>query len=236
MMDILTSRTLLYPAANKIKKMKRIPEAIRDMFGIESAAESKFLADKANSFKRNGLLKVEQEYGIQRSATYIDKDQEAVLFNALLLSSVFTDPKQVKKIFDDQAVRAEAAQTLRAMLLNRTTVCGMALASAETTLLVTSLEGNFDLYTEKLPNPFETLPQMLLGPHTNLLNALLAQALVLDPVDSVLAAWVAGDIESAYQLANKIDNSEPVAPFLEMVRSRYHELQRLSKLLDDFFK
>jgi hypothetical protein len=58
---------------------------------------------------------------------------------------------------------------------------------------------------------------------------------VLEPVDSVLAAWVAGDIERAYQLANKIDNSEPVTPFLDMVRSRYHGLQRLSKLLGDFF-
>ncbi|WP_221796213.1 hypothetical protein [Oceanobacter mangrovi] len=215
--------------------MKRIPEAIRDMFGIESAAESKFLADKANSFHRNKLFKVEKKSGVQRATTYISKEQEVVLFNALLLNSVFTDPKQVKQIFENPKARADAAETLRSMLLNRTTVCGMALASAETTLLVTSLEGNFDLYTEKLPNPFETLPQMLLGPHTNLLNALLAQASVLDPVDSVLAAWVAGDIERAYQLANKIDNSEPVAPFLDMVRNRYHELQRFSKLLDDFF-
>ncbi|MCY0965163.1 hypothetical protein [Parathalassolituus penaei] len=214
--------------------MKRIPEAIRDLFGIESAADSKFLADKANSFKRNGLLDVKLEHGVQRSATYIDKDQETVLFNALLLSAVFTDPKHVKKIFDEPIVRAEAAQTLSAMLLQRTTVCGMALSSAEATLLVTALEGDFDLYGQKLPNPFETLPQMLLGPHTNLLNALLAQAAALDPVDSVLAAWVAGDIENAYRLANEINNSEPVAPFLEMVKKRYHELQRLSRLLKSF--
>lgn len=214
--------------------MKRIPEAIRDLFGIESAADSKFLADKANSFKRNGLLDVKLEHGVQRSATYIDKDQETVLFNALLLSAVFTDPKHVKKIFDEPIARAEAAQTLSAMLLHRTTVCGMALSSAEATLLVTALEGDFDLYGQKLPNPFETLPQMLLGPHTNLLNALLAQAAALDPVDSVLAAWVAGDIENAYRLANEINNSEPVAPFLEMVKKRYHELQRLSRLLKSF--
>jgi hypothetical protein len=215
--------------------MKKIPEAIRSLFGIESAVDSKFLADKANSFQRNGLLKVHKERGVQRASVFIDNEQEIVLFNALLLSSVFTDPKYVKQIFEEPLIRAEASQTLRSMLLNRTSVCGMALTSEETTLLVTSLEGNFDLYTEKLPNPFETLPQMLLGPHTNLLNVLLAQASVLEPVDSVLAAWVAGDIERAYQLANKIDNSEPVTPFLDMVRSHYHELQRLSKLLGDFF-
>jgi hypothetical protein len=215
--------------------MKKIPEAIRSLFGIESAVDSKFLADKANSFQRNGLLKVHKERGVQRASVFIDNEQEIVLFNALLLSSVFTDPKYVKQIFEKPQIRAEASQTLRSMLLNRTSVCGMALTSEETTLLVTSLEGNFDLYTEKLPNPFETLPQMLLGPHTNLLNVLLAQASVLEPVDSVLAAWVAGDIERAYQLANKIDNSEPVTPFLDMVRSRYHGLQRLSKLLGDFF-
>lgn len=34
-------------------KMKKIPEAIRSLFGIESAVDSKFLADKANSFQRN---------------------------------------------------------------------------------------------------------------------------------------------------------------------------------------
>lgn len=215
--------------------MKKIPEAIRSLFGIESSVDSKFLADKANSFQRNKLLKVHKESGVQRASVFIDEHQEVVLFNALLLSSVFTDPKYVKRIFEEQTTRTEAADTLRSMLLNRTSVCGIALASSETTRLVTSLEGDFDLYKKKLPNPFAVLPQMSLGTNTSLLNALLAQASVLDPVDSVLAAWVAGDIENAYRLANEIDNSEPVAPFLEMVKNRYHELQRFSKLLDDFF-
>lgn len=215
--------------------MKSIPEAIRDLFDIDTAAESSFLKDKANSFKRNGLLKVEEEARVQRNSVYLAQGQETVLFNALVLNAVFPDPKYVKKIFEDRKSRAEASDIISNMLIKRSNVSGIALASAETAALVSYLEGDSDLYSEKLPNPFETLPQLAFGQHTNLLNVLLAQASMLDPLDSVLAAYVAGDIDKACNLAESIKDQSAAKPFLDLIRKQHQEVKRFTKLLDDFF-
>ncbi len=182
--------------------MKSIPDTIRDLFGIDLASKNKFIQDKANSFKRNKLLKVEETQGVQRKSVYLKPGQDVVLFNALLLNAIFPDPKYVKSIFESQKARMEATATLKSLLSERTSVAGIALSSSEATALIANLEGDFDLYEEKLPNPFSVLPQVVLGQHTNLLNALLAQASVLDPLDSILAAYVAGDLERACELAD----------------------------------
>lgn len=215
--------------------MKTIPETIRDLFDIESVSESALLKDKANSFRRNGLLKVVEEQRVQRSAVYLQKGQDIVLFNALLLNAVFTDPKYVKKIFDDKATRQDATKVIRSMLLERSSVCGIALASVEVAALVSSLESEeVDLYSEKLPNPFEVLPQVVLGQHTNLLNVLLAQASALDPIDSVLAAYVSGDVKKALHLSDKIANPAVVKPLIDMIYKQDQEIKRFMQLLDDF--
>ncbi|MDP2505581.1 MULTISPECIES: hypothetical protein [unclassified Oceanobacter] len=214
--------------------MKSIPETIRDLFGIDSAEESTVLKDKANSFRRNHLLKVIEKHRVQRKIVYLVDGQEVVLFNALLLSSIFHDPKHVKKIFEDRKTRNEAATTIRSILLERSNVCGIALTSAAAQELVACLENETDLYSVKLPNPFEILPQIVFGKHTNLLNALFAQASVLDPLDSVLAAYVSGDIDKACYLANKIENQVMVKPFVDLIRKQNKERQRFSKLLENF--
>lgn len=101
--------------------------------------------------------------------------------------------------------------------------------------MISALEGELDLYTEKLPNPFETLPQVVLGQHTNLLNALLVQASVLDPLDSVLAAYVEGDIDRACELADQLSDQSAVRPFIGLIRKQQVEVKRFKTLLDDFF-
>jgi len=215
--------------------MKSIPDTIRDLFQIDLASENKFLKDKANSFRRNKLLKVVEVERVQRKSVYLAPGQDIVLFNALLLDAVFSDPKYVKKIFEEPETRKEATQTLKSLLIERTGVAGIALSSDQTAAMIEGLEGDLDLYTEKLPNPFETLPQVVLGQHTNLLNALLAQASVLDPLDSVLAAYVEGDIDRACELADQLSDQSAVAPFIGLIRKQQVEVKRFKTLLDDFF-
>jgi hypothetical protein len=215
--------------------MKSIPDTIRDLFGIDLASKNKFIQDKANSFKRNKLLKVEETQGVQRNSIYLKPGQDVVLFNALLLNAIFPDPKYVKSIFESQETRMEATATLKSLLSERTSVVGIALGSSEATALIANLEGDFDIYKEKLPNPFSVLPQVVLGQHTNLLNALLAQASVLDPLDSILAAYVAGDLERACELSDQLKDESAVQPFVELIRKQNKEVKRFTKLLDDFF-
>jgi len=215
--------------------MKSIPDTIRDLFGIDLASKNKFIQDKANSFKRNKLLKVKETQGVQRKSVYLKPGQDVVLFNALLLNAIFPDPKYVKSIFESQETRMEATTTLKSLLSERTSVAGIALSSSEATALIANLEGDFDIYKDKLPNPFSVLPQVVFGQHTNLLNALLAQASVLDPLDSILAAYVAGEIERACELADQLKDESAVQPFVELIRKQNKEVKRFTKLLDDFF-
>ena len=55
--------------------MKSIPDTIRDLFQIDLASENKFLKDKANSFRRNKLLKVVEEERVQRKSVYLAPGQ-----------------------------------------------------------------------------------------------------------------------------------------------------------------
>ncbi|MEK9713840.1 MAG: hypothetical protein VW258_14850 [Thalassolituus sp.] len=215
--------------------MKSIPDTIRDLFQIDLASENKFLKDKANSFRRNKLLKVVEEERVQRKSVYLAPGQDIVLFNALLLNAVFPDPKHVKDIFEKPETRADATRVLKSLLMERTTAAGIALSSDQTGAMISALEGELDLYTEKLPNPFETLPQVVLGQNTNLLNALLAQASVLDPLDSVLAAYVSGDLYRACELADQLSDQSAVGPLLALIRKQQVEFKRFKTLLDDFF-
>jgi hypothetical protein len=215
--------------------MKSIPDTIRDLFQIDLVSENKFLKDKANSFRRNKLLKVVEEERVQRKSVYLAPGQDIVLFNALLLDAVFSDPKYVKKIFEEPETRKDATQKLKSLLMERNTVTGIALSSDQTGTMISALEGDLDLYKEKLPNPFAILPQVVLGQHTNLLNALLVQASVLDPLDSVLAAYVEGDIDRACELADQLSDQSAVGPFIGLIRKQQVEVKRFKTLLDDFF-
>jgi len=212
-----------------------IPDAIRSLFKVDVAKESPLLKNKAMSLVRNGLIRVEKEPNVQRAATYLAKGQETVLFNALVLNAVFPDPKVVKAIFTKRAERNKAVITLKAVLLDQSLLCGVALSSTAALMLVECVESDFDLYAHRLPNPFKILPQVALEENTNLLQALLSQAAMLDPLDSVLMAYLAGDLEQAHAMIIRMGAiGGPLNILAGVIESALTEAQELDDLLDQF--
>ena len=213
---------------------RSLADTVRILFGIDPA-ECTVLKDRANSFARNKLVKIVEEhveFG-HRNKKYVAVGHEVVLFNALLLNAVFHDPKDVKHIFTDQAFRAKASETLKAVLLSKNNVSGIALSSPDCIKLVEALEGKWDLYSHKLPNPFSVLPQAALGKNTSLLQALLAQSAALDPMDSVLASYLRGDIEQAYRQISNITEKQTLAlPLINKIQQAYKEAIDFDDLLD----
>ena len=213
---------------------RSLADTVRILFGVDPA-ECTVLKDRANSFARNKLVKIVEEpieFG-HRNKKYLAEGQEVVLFNALLLNAVFHDPKDVKRVFEDQSFRKNAVETLKAVLLSRSNLCGIALSSSDCVNLVEAIEGEWDLYSNKLPNPFSVLPQTVLGKNANLLQALLAQATVLDPMDSVLVAYLSGDIEQAYRHLSSISNEQTLAlPLVRKIHQAYQEANEFDDLLD----
>lgn len=212
-----------------------IPDAIRKLFGIDVAKESPLLKNKANSLVRNGLIKTETELIVHRKSVYLAKGQEIVLFNALLLNAVFPDPKDVKKVFFDTDYRQKAAITAKSVLLENKSLMGVAISHPDTRELISCLEGAFDLFNEKLPNPFQMLPQVALGGEASLLHALLAQAASLSPADGLFFCFLKGDIAEANRLAQKIEADTPELNALKnTIESKYREAQEFDFLLDQF--
>nr|WP_067297730.1 hypothetical protein [Marinobacterium profundum] len=216
---------------------RTVPDAIRHLFGIDVARDSPLLKTKANSLVRNRLIKVEKELIVDRSSTYLAPGQEVVLFNALLLNAVFSDPKQIKSIFEKPAERQHAADTLRALFSQRNSLLGIGLSNPDAMAMVEALAGHHDLYTERLPNPFARLPQVATGDNLNLLQALLAQAAVLAPGDSMLLAYLQGDLARAADLAETLESNEPAVEALRRhLIDKHSEARDFDSLLDQFKK
>ncbi|PKG76240.1 hypothetical protein CXF86_01805 [Shewanella sp. GutCb] len=211
-----------------------IPDAIFKLFSIQVAKDSQFLKNKANSLVRNGLIKTVQDKHVQRSTIYLkDKSQLTVLHNALIINAIYLDPKEVKRIFEDTAYRAECAETVNTLLSDMTSLMGIALQSPMVLELVNALRSGESLYHTKLPNPFSKLPQVALGSNTGLLQALLVQSSVLKTSDTVLMAYLQKDWKKASELCSHLDESVlGIKELKQSIDSQLQEACDFDDLLD----
>lgn len=168
----------------------------------------------------------------------IKASERTCLLNAVLLQGVFAEPKVVIKLFNDKALRASYAAWAKTLLIDQQSIAGQGFFPAKLSLFLDMLAGDSDLHTEALPNPFAaTLPQMGIGPahSTSLLQLLSVQAAVLSQADSMMAYYLSGDLENAYQAALRVTAD---APALEQYRALiirdYRDAKAVSALLNDW--
>lgn len=212
-----------------------IPQAIYRLFKVDVAKESSLLKNKAMSMVRNGLVGVERENNVQRASIYLAPGQDVVLFNALIINAVFPDPKVVKSIFEDHLERDKAVSVLKELFIGQESLCGVALSSQLSHKLISCLTKGNDLYKEQLPNPFKVLPQVAMSDNTNLLQALVAQAAILEPTDTVLTAYVQGDFELAYKRIQGYSHIPgPMAILADAIKAKLEEAQEFDDLLGQF--
>lgn len=215
-----------------------IPDAIRKLFGVDVAKESPLLKNKAMSFVRNELIAVRKERKVDRKAVYLAAGQENILHNALVLNAVFPNPKDVKRVFDDDQYRTECAAVVKRLLTDRASVLGQTLQSDSSEKMASFLaDTERDLRQELMPNPFQVLPQVALGENTTLLHALLAQAASLDPADSFLLAYMNGDWEAAQELSSRISSVSPELLAIKTeIDRKLNEAYEFNDLLNFFRK
>ena len=215
-----------------------VAQCMETLFGIKLAKYPE-LKNAINSMIRNGLIesvKTPPEGGKDsRGKVFIPKDQLTVLYNATLLHGVFSNAGQVKKIFTEEAVRVEVSQWLSELLIHRHSVVGVGLYPREVSDFINTLTGNADLRTHRLPNPFVELPQLSLGSFTSVMQGLLAQAASLSPGDSMMSAFLEGELEQAWKQAKKLqtDNSL-LLKYQALIVSAYEEADDFDKTLDSF--
>ncbi|TCS43103.1 hypothetical protein [Reinekea marinisedimentorum] len=184
-------------------------DAVGRMFGLKVSRESPYLKDKVHSLLRNKLIAIEEVQLTHRKGKYLKAGQETRLWNAVILNAIFSDPADVKKIFEDKVFRQQCTDHMKALFGERQSSIGIALQASAVQELLTDME-TADLDVKRLPNPFATLPQVALGKNSGLLHALLTQAAALEPEDALLNAYLAGDYSKAQEIAKNLDTDQPV--------------------------
>lgn len=211
-------------------KQFTIPEALSAEFGIRNC---EYLRMTANGFVRNKLIKADVYAGAERKSVRIRDSQLPTLHNAIILHALFGDTKVVKDVFFDATKRQRQADAASALLFQRNSVMGVALVSEAAQALVDALRGDFDLRQQRLPNPFATLPHQALGNTNGLFLALLAQAGTLSAGDSVLQAYLQGDLELARdRVLAMSDLPEDLAPLRQRILEDCRQAQEFDDLLD----
>lgn len=218
-------------------KFYSIPEALKLLFGSDMYAEVPSLRTKANSFGRNKLLNIQANLIVHKKKNTISECELDTLFNAMLLSAIFADSKEVKAIFLEPEKRAQCAEVAKAMFTRQHSLAGIALSSSNAVAFVASLEGDFDLRAGRLSNPFKTLPQATLGKNSSLLRVLLMQAAVLEPMDSILMKYLDGEWLEAKRLIDQLDvNASGVAELKAEIDKKIHDAEEVDDLLDFMLK
>jgi hypothetical protein len=210
-----------------------IPDALRLLFGSDILSQAPSLRYKADSFRRNGLLNSQADLIVHKNKNSIPETELDALFNAMLLSSFFSDTQEVNAIFFEPAKRLQSTEIIKAIFTRQHSLAGIALSSSKATVFVSCLEGDFDLRSERLPNPFKTLPQATLGSNGSLLRVLLAQAAALEPMDSILMKYLDGEWLEAKALIDQLDaNASGVTELKAEIDKKIHEAEEVDDLLD----
>lgn len=204
------------------------------LFGLKVSRESPYLKDRVNSFVRNELFKVDEQLIAHRTAKFMKPGQETRVWNAILLNAIFSDPRDVKKLFEDADFRKQSVDLVKELFRSRGSAMGIALQSQAVIGMTDILESG-DLDHHRMPNPFSELPQVALGKNSGLLYALLAQAASLSAEDSLLHAYLSRDYLLAEKYADQLATDLPIlVQLIQEVRFKADEAREFSKLLDFF--
>lgn len=220
-------------------------QAVGDALGIRLARHPSLrnaVNTIARALEKEGLITVESSRaefsssdGFKRT---IAPHERTCLVNAVLLQGVFAEPKIVIKLFTDAAIRANHAAWARTLLIDQQSQAGKGFIPSQLTSFLDILAGDCDLKTELLPNPFaDTLPQMGIGPAhcTSLLHLAAVQAAALSQGYIMMAYYLNGDIEKAYQTALEVKGEAPaLEQYRDLIIRDYRDSKAVKALLDDW--
>jgi hypothetical protein len=169
-----------------------------------------------------------------RDSWYLNPADESLVWNAILLHGLFGAPKIVVTLIRDKTQRPAHVDWARQLFLDRQSVAGLGLLRQNLIILLDRLI-DADLRIEKLPNPFaDALPQMGLGPHSgNLLKTLASQTAALSLGDSMMAHYLNGELELAYEKACGVSTENALLlKYRLLIIKEYEDAKEFDDLLD----
>lgn len=180
-----------------------LADAMKHLFGIKLADHTK-LKDKVHSLTRNKLIRVQIESGVQRKKKSLAESELTTLFNATLLLAFIPNPARVKKTFDEVDERQQVAKLANLVVMNRQSLLEFVHLNANAAKFVQQLASDMDLRLNRLSNPFEQLPQLLLDDDIGLLSCNVARNASLVKADPMLGSYLSGKLDVAAAHASAI--------------------------------
>jgi len=228
-----------------INRSLSFQQAVGDALGIPLAKHPSLrnaVNTIARALEKEGLITVESsrvEFSSSDSfKRTIAPHDRICLLNAVLLQGVFAEPKIVIKLFTDSAMRITYSAWAKTLLIDQQSKAGQGFLPSRLIRFLDILAGDDDLKTELLPNPFaDTLPQMGIGPThcTSLLHLAAVQAAALSQGYIMMAYYLNGDIEKAYQAALEVKGDAPaLEQYRDLIIRDYRDSKAVKALLDDW--
>ena len=212
------------------------PDAILTLFKIRLAEHKSFKDLVYPLVRSKGFVEVKKEpmpLGSTKHHLLIASSSLTKLYNAVLLQGFFADSKRIKDIFAHPKKRIEAADFLEAVVMGRQSILAVGIHSTALSELIVKLKSeHIDLSKDKLPNPFQELPQLSLNGVTSVMQALLAQSALLTQGESMVMHFFNQDIEKAYLAACSLGNTTPMlAQYQSHIKQKYLEAVEFDDLL-----
>ncbi len=219
-----------------VAKSISLSKAIDLLFGIK-LSNNKKIKDCLDNFTRekSGFIPVSRDPVVHNDRLTVKKDQLTTIHNAVVLQGLFSETRIVRRLLtkNDPAFRNQMAELAKIILLGRNSLLGISLLPTHTLQFIEVLGGDQDLNQVRLKNPFDTLPQIVLGSGTNTIQAFLAQTAALSASDNMMAHYLAGDIERAWLAAQQVStDNEVVAKYKSMILKEYKEVCEFDDLLE----
>ncbi|MDM5112952.1 hypothetical protein [Aeromonas salmonicida] len=219
--------------------MYTLAEAMQHLFGIKLADHPK-LKDKLYSLTRNGLIRIQSEPSVQRTKKYLAESELTTLFNATLLLAIFPDPARVKATFEAVDERQKVAKLANLVVMNRQSLLEFVYLNANAATFVQQLASDINLRLNRLSNPFEQLPQILLDGDVSLLGSNVARSASLAKADPMLRCYLGRELDAAATHASAIlmEPTQYPSELVDLARhiqAEYQSAKEFSATIDLLF-
>ncbi len=170
----------------------------------------------------------------------LEESELTTLFNATLLLALFPDPARIKSILEAVDARRKAAKLADLVVMNRQSLLEFVYLNANAATFVEQLASDIDLRMNRLSNPFEQLPQILLDGDIGLLGCNIARSASLAKADPMLRCYLGRELDVAATHASTILMDPTVYPpelvdLARYIQAEYHSAKEFSATIDLLF-
>jgi len=219
----------------------KLAQAVDILFGISLSKHPKIKTALTSLVRNKVIESITESPGGGRGSrgqSWVFRDQLNLLHNAVIIQGLFPSLSDIKKLLKSSGKcpdRQKYAGIAQAILIDKQSIVGISLLREEVKLFIDMLGSDIDLSKNKLPSPFETLPQLILPESTSAIQALLAQAAVLSAGDTMMIHYLNNDLKGAWAAAQQLQGDNSILnKYKALIEKKYAEAQEFDELLEIF--